>query len=60
MDAISKVTKFADADNLWLDLVNEKFGDDAFDALQDERGEGEVGSPIRAAFDARQAALKLL
>ena len=59
-NSIKDIMNFAKADNAWLDMVTEIFGDEALDAMNDERGEGEEGTPLRAAFNAREEALKML
>jgi hypothetical protein len=60
MTTLAQTLSFGKADAAWLDMVNEVFGEDAPDAIQDVRSEGEEGTPLRAAFEARQAALNSL
>ena len=44
------------ADDAWQDQLVTAFGSQAGDARYDERGRGEEGTPLRAAYEAREAA----
>ncbi len=56
-DAIRTATA---ADDAWSAELVARFGKDAGDARYQRRGEGEPGSPLRMAYDARQDAVGLM
>lgn len=47
---------FNDADLVWHHALIDAFGRDAGQARYEPRGRGEDGTPLRAAYDAREAA----
>jgi hypothetical protein len=55
-DRVAAQIAFAEADDAWQAELEKTFGKGAGDARYDERGRGQKGTPLRAAYDAREAA----
>ena len=58
MTKIEAAKAMHEADDKWQDMIFAMFGHDAYNARYDERGRGEDGSVLRAAYDARLAAIR--
>lgn len=50
--------RFADADAAWDAQLVAAFGSRSGDARYDERGRGQEGTPLRAAYEARMEAFR--
>jgi hypothetical protein len=55
-DTLALLTAFNDADLIWHNALIDVFGSNAGQARYEPRGRGEQGSPLRAAYLAREEA----